>query len=302
MHINRNNLLFIISILTIFVISCTQNDFRSSGTGYQYKIVKRGDGPDFKNSHYILMNMDYYYEDDSLLFTSRIKNVPVSMKYIDTIWDKSGQIYDGLKRLRVGDSAIFKVNCSNVYEISFRGNVPYGLNPNSEITFYVGVTDMLNVTDFSMWQANLNKIQQDLINEKLEQQLFEDISIIDLYLEELGIVAMESESGIRYIVEKMGNGITPERGDRVVIHYKGYLLDGTKFDSSFDNQEPFEFILGVDNVIKGWDEGVSLMSVGSKYTFYIPSTLAYGEKEHGKLIRPNTVIVFDLELLDLKKK
>jgi FKBP-type peptidyl-prolyl cis-trans isomerase len=301
MNINHSQFIFIIYLLTVFVGSCTQKDFKSAETGYQYKIVKKGGGPVFKNNHYILMNMDYYYENDSLLFTSTEKNMPVTMHYIDTIWERSGQIYHGLKKLKVGDSAIFRVNCSDLFEISFRGNIPYGLSPNGEITLHVGIINMLTPGEFRMWQANLFKERQDRINEKIEEQLFEDITLIDNYLEESGIIPMELESGIRYVIQDPGNGDQPERGDRVVVHYTGYLLDGTQFNSSYDIQEPYEFILGAGNVIKAWDEGLALMSEGAKYTFYVPSTLAYGANELGKLVGPNTVVVFDLELLEIKK-
>jgi FKBP-type peptidyl-prolyl cis-trans isomerase len=302
MNINPNTILLIFIILAIFVSSCTQNEFQIADTGYQYKFIRRGDGPEFKNNHYLMMNMDYYYEDDSLLFAYTDKNVPVSMQYIDTLWDLSGQIYRGLKRMKVGDSAIFIVNCANLYEVSFHTDIPYGLNPNSDITFYVGVSGMLSPEEFRLWQANLIVDRQEAIKRKREQQFFEDISLIDLYMESSGIIPMELESGIRFFKIREGNGIKPEKGDRVVIHYTGYLLDGSKFHSSYDNQEPFEYTFGVGNVIQGWDKGVAQMSVGSKYTFYLPSTLAYGEQGMGEMVGPNTVVVFDIELLDIKKK
>ena len=301
MNIYHSYLFFIVFLLTLFVSSCTQKDFKSGETGYQYRIVKKGNGPAFKNNHYIFMNMDYYYEDDSMLYTSTEKNVPVTIQYIDTIWDRSGQIYHGLKKLKVGNSAIFRVNCSDLYEVSFHGNIPYGLSPFGEITVYVGIINMLDATEFRLWQASLYQTRQDMIHEKIEEQLFEDITLIDHYLEESGIIPMELESGIRYVIQDPGYGARPNRGDRVVVHYTGYLLDGTKFNSSYDIQESFEFILGAGNVIKGWDEAIIHMPEGANYTFYIPSTLAYGAKGLGELIGPNTVVVFDLELLEIKK-
>jgi FKBP-type peptidyl-prolyl cis-trans isomerase len=144
--------------------------------------------------------------------------------------------------------------------------------------------------------------RQEILKAKREQQLFEDMALIDMHLEESGIIPLELESGIRYIVKKEGSGIKPVKQDKVVIHYSGYLLDGTKFDSSYDKQEPFEFVLGGGNVIQGWHQSVAEMSLGSEYIFYLPSSLAYGEAGRGELIGPNTVIVFDIELLDIKKK
>lgn len=106
-----------------------------------------------------------------------------------------------------------------------------------------------------------------------------------------------TESGLQYKVEKEGTGAKPTANDKVKVHYTGTLLDGTKFDSSVDRGEPAEF--GVGQVIKGWTEGLQIMPVGSKYIFWIPSELAYGERGAGQDIKPNSVLKFEVELLDI---
>ena len=302
MIINPKYELSLILILTMFLSSCYVDEYKTSDRGYKYKVVREGKGPGFQNNQFILMNMAYYYEDDSLLFTSSDREVPVSMQFIDTLWDDRGQIYHGLKSLKVGDSAIFKVKCSDLYEVSFRGNIPYGLNPNAEITVQIGIIDMLDQTRFRMWQGSLLQSRQEKIRERRAQQFLEDINLIDIHLEAEGIIPMELESGIRYVIKNPGSGFRPEDGDRIRMHFTGYLLDGTKFDSSSDKEEPFEYVLGTGNVIKGWDESVAIMSEGAKYTFYVPSALAYGETGHGNLIVPNSVLVFDIELMEIMKK
>jgi peptidylprolyl isomerase len=96
-------------------------------------------------------------------------------------------------------------------------------------------------------------------------------------------------------------GTAPVPGDRVKVHYTGWLADGKKFDSSVDRGEPFEFMLGVKLVIDGWDEGIALMNVGGKCKLHIPSKLAYGKEGRGERIPPNADLVFELELLDVIK-
>lgn len=106
-------------------------------------------------------------------------------------------------------------------------------------------------------------------------------------------------SGLQYKVIKSGNGPTPGPNDTVKAHYKGTLLDGTVFDSSYDRGHPETF--PVSGVIKGWTEALQLMKVGDKWQLFVPANLAYGEHGAGSDIGPNAVLVFDVELLDVAK-
>jgi FKBP-type peptidyl-prolyl cis-trans isomerase/Tetratricopeptide repeat len=108
-----------------------------------------------------------------------------------------------------------------------------------------------------------------------------------------------TESGLKYIVIEKGNGAAAEKNKSVEVHYTGYLLDGKIFDSSRDRGEPIEFVLGTSQVIKGWDEGIALMSVGDKYRLIIPPELAYGKKGAGNVIPPDATLIFDVELMSV---
>ena len=111
-----------------------------------------------------------------------------------------------------------------------------------------------------------------------------------------GVVTLPS--GLQYQVLKEGNGKKPSATDQVVCHYEGTLIDGTVFDSSYKRNEPATF--GLNQVIAGWTEGVQLMSEGAKYRFFIPYTLAYGERGAGAQIPPFAALVFDVELIQVK--
>ena len=106
-----------------------------------------------------------------------------------------------------------------------------------------------------------------------------------------------TESGLQYKVTKMGKGKKPSATDKVKVHYHGTLIDGTVFDSSVERGEPIVF--GLNQVIPGWTEGVQLMPVGSKFTFYIPQELAYGDRETGE-IKPYSALIFEVELLGIE--
>ena len=105
-------------------------------------------------------------------------------------------------------------------------------------------------------------------------------------------------SGLQYKVLVAGSGKKPKATDTVKVHYRGTLLDGTEFDSSYKRKEPIEF--GLNQVIRGWTEGVQLMSEGSKYEFYIPSNLAYGPRGAGGDIGPDETLIFEVELLAVR--
>ena len=122
----------------------------------------------------------------------------------------------------------------------------------------------------------------------------------DAELDQLSAGFEQTESGLRYKIIHKGDGKAAEKGKTVAVHYKGQLADGTVFDSSYKRKDPLEFKVGVGQVISGWDEGICLLNVGDKARLVIPSNLGYGAQGAGGVIPPNAILVFDVELMDVR--
>jgi FKBP-type peptidyl-prolyl cis-trans isomerase len=149
-------------------------------------------------------------------------------------------------------------------------------------------------------QRDREKQQSDAIA-KAEEQFNDNKVAGEKFLEENKTkdAVKVTESGLQYIVMKEGTGEKPTISSRVKVHYHGTTIDGTVFDSSVERGAPTEF--GLTQVIKGWTEGLQLMTVGSKYKFFIPQELGYGIQQKGDKIKPFSALVFEVELLEIVK-
>ncbi len=171
---------------------------------------------------------------------------------------------------------------------------------------YAAVKDVYEGKETLLTAEEAAAIRQDFLNKRREaaasereQQAVENKTEGEAFLAENANKAgvMVTDSGLQYEVVNAGDGPTPEATDRVTVHYRGTLLNGTEFDSSYKRGEPATF--GLNQVIPGWTEGVQLMPVGSTYKFYIPSELAYGENGGGQVIGPNATLIFEVELISI---
>ena len=176
------------------------------------------------------------------------------------------------------------------------------------------ITLVLTIIAFVVFSACNNSETTDNQNEEATEQN-DDVENVDVadndnqnsgadqlteFIEANNILVQPTASGLYYVETLAGTGEQAKSGDVVSVHYTGTLLDGTKFDSSLDRNEAFEFNLGAGKVIKGWDEGIALMKVGGKATLIIPSDLAYGNQAVGGVIPANSPLVFNVELLEIK--
>ncbi|MFU8812725.1 MAG: FKBP-type peptidyl-prolyl cis-trans isomerase [Balneolaceae bacterium] len=153
--------------------------------------------------------------------------------------------------------------------------------------------EMANVIQAFQQEMQLQRMrqQEDAAGENIQA----GIDFLAENIQREGV--QETESGLQYEVIEAGSGDTPGPNQRVRVHYEGSLIDGTIFDSSHQRGEPATF--GVDQVIRGWTEGLQLMEEGATYKFYIPSDLAYGTQQRGEHIQPGSLLIFEVELLEV---
>ncbi|MFN3528568.1 MAG: FKBP-type peptidyl-prolyl cis-trans isomerase [Bacteroidia bacterium] len=211
-----------------------------------------------------------YGTKDSVLFDSHKYGRPIFLQVTNPAYP--GSIEEGLVLLGTGDSATFFLSADSVYGRIFHQPLPSGIRQGEELIFHIGVITVRNED---------RELARYLVNQAITEPA--------------------RPSGLYVIKSKEGNGKPAKPGARVSLHYTGTLLDGTVFDSSKERNDPFSFVLGQGQVIQGWDEGVSLLKVGDKARFIIPSYLAYGPKGAGSgLIPPYSTLVFDVELLDVQ--
>ena len=250
---------------------------------------KRSTGREMVEGDYVFFNMKYTTDTDSVLFDTDERGGAVPIHYNALQWHASGLVYEAFIQCKEGDSISFNLPAMDLFEKTFRTQMPDGVDSATTIKFYAGVEKI----------RTKEELDAEIIKEA-EAQLGKDIEIIDQHLADNGIEAISTESGLRYVITEPGNGDNAIDGQNITVHYNGTLLDGTKFDSSYDRSQPFTFVLGRGGVIKGWDEGFTLLNKGAKATLYIPSPLAYGARARSEVIKENSILKFEVELIDVQ--
>ena len=260
--------------------------YKPTGTGLYYKQIKAGEGEQIKDGDVIKVRLAYYI-NDSLLYTTDVLPEPAYDLVHESLFQ--GDLYEGFRLMHVGDSMSFMINADSVFNKQFHAPIiPDFVTPDAFLRWEVAVDEAMTEEAFHQMKEEEAAALQRASKEALKA-----------YLAENGIEAQPSETGLVYVCTKPGKGPKPANNQTVKVHYTGKLLDGTVFDSSVDRGEPFEFQLGVHQVIPGWDEGIAMMSKGEKGILYIPSELAYGPRQAGQ-IPPYSNLVFEVELLDFK--
>jgi peptidylprolyl isomerase len=263
----------------VFIFGCSNSpDSVTLKSGLRYSEVKVGTGAEAKNGDLIEIQFKgWIIKDSSNLFSdwsvdstkkadliadSYAMNQPMKFVLGTESFIKGSE--EGIVGMKTGGQRTIIIPSYLCYGPEGMGPIP----PNTNIRVLVELVSTKEAVTAKMWDV--------------DSTLFKTTA-----------------SGLKYVIVKEGEGELVGKEKQATVHYSGFLLDGTKFDSSVERDEPFTFVAGVGQVIPGWDEGVQLMKKGSKARFIVPSNLAYGDRDLGK-IPPNSILIFDVEVLDVK--
>lgn len=259
-------------------------------SGLIYIETLAGKGPKIDSGMWVKANFSVSLIDGKQIFSTSERGEPREFQFGERT-DTQG-FEEGVAKMLKGGKATLIVPSSLAFGETGRGAL---VPPYSTVIYNVEILDITSKADHEKKEAEKKKAEAA----KLENNKKQESELMKKYLAEKNITTKPTASGLIYVEKVKGTGTRAVAGKKVKVHYTGTLLNGTKFDSSRDRNEPFEFVLGQGQVIKGWDEGISMMNVGGKATLVIPSSIAYGERDMGQ-IPPYSTLVFDVELMDVK--
>jgi FKBP-type peptidyl-prolyl cis-trans isomerase FkpA len=291
-NITEIQLIFIlITALIVSFTACGQDEqFKETSTGLKYKFYERSKQEANPESGQIMSpRMKYYNQNDSVLFDS--KELPGIFRLPMRTPQHQGSIEEGFAMMQPGDSAAFIVKADSFYlKTMGKQQPPKWVDENSQIIFQVKLLEILSDDEYKQEQKMKNM-------QRKEAELLE----MESYLEQNKIETEPTTSGLYIIIQKQGNGKKVKPGQKVTVHYEGKFLNDVVFDSSYEKEKPFTFVLGAGKVIPAWEEGISKLRVGDKARLIVPSYLAYGKKGVESFIPPYSTLMFDIEVIKTEK-
>lgn len=279
-----------------YQVACSggKNGFKVAENGAEYKIIKDEKGTNAVLGDMLSLHLILYNSKDSILRNSYTEGSPLNYKVSPSAF--KGSVDDAMTLLSAGDSALFLVPVDSLFKDA-PGGLPPGVEKGSKLKFLVKILTLKTEAD---QKAEMEKAMKEKA-EAAEKQVQIDEDAIKAWLTKGNVKATRYESGLYYEQQKAGSGNVPNVGDTVYVHYTGMLLDGKEFDSSIQRGQPISFPIGTGYVIRGWDEGLLKMKKGEKGRLIIPSGMAYGPGGSPGVIPPSSVLVFEVELVDIRK-
>lgn len=308
MKLIKSKSIFILAFILIIGMSCSENSSSQDNStepmetesGISYQFVHNGTGEVPPEGGFWTMNLTYYNDKGEVIFSSEDQGGAMPMNYSASRFSKNASIEECFALIGKGDSSVFYISADSLYKNTAGGPTPPDL-VGTKIKLCIGIEEVFTPEEFGEYTKGLE-----------QKQLAKEKETIETYLSNNNINAEVTEDGLYYVITHAGNGVKPQVGQIVKVDYTGYLMDGTVFDTSVEAAakeadvyspgrpyQPYEFPLGQGNVIRGWDLGIELLSIGGKATLVVPSALAYGNRAMPPVIKPNSILVFSVELVDI---
>ncbi len=282
--LQRSRFIYLIGIfliLTMFYACKNEPDFQTTASGLRYRFYVQNIDSAKVNKYDIVQVYMNYRTADSMLFDGSKTVIPFQ---VNPFYD--GDLMEGIMMMHKGDSATFVLDAGDFFmKMMNQTSIPEHVGNNKELFFDIKILSV---------NPEPENVQQQRV--ELETRKDQETTLIEKYLSSNSLAIQPSSSGLYYLELTAGKGKSVKTGNKVKVHYNGYFLDGSLFDSSYERNNPITFVVGNNEVIPGLDEGVLQMMEGGKSKLIIPSKIGYGAEQRGN-IKPFTTLIFDVELL-----
>jgi len=304
----------VMALAAMLFYACGSNE-KETPSGLKFTLLKKGDGVLANPGEYLRVGLRYTDKNDSVWRDNSKDDFPtiIPIPDLDAV-EAESDVEQLLRMLSTGDSVVFTIRAESIFQDTWQRPLPPGVEADDPFVFHISVYEIINQEQLGALQEELYQKQLANNMKMMSEQLEIDAEIIDEYLSANNISASQTPSGVRFVITKQGSGAKAQSGQTVSVNYAGYVLNGAYFDTSIkkiaedkgiynagrEPYEPFSLTIDMDNVIQGWQEALKELNKGAKGTFYIPSSLGYGPQRLNEIIVENAILVFDIEMLDIK--
>lgn len=296
--------------LAMTLASCSSKfeGYEDSETGYFFKFYTHSEDSATPNiGDYVFVKMVNIYKEDSVIYDSRKSKDDGIVSFAIQQPMFKGSLEEALMSMGKGDSASFKISADSIFAHIPSQDSAVKFPPNTYFTFEVKLVDVMTAEQMQQIQQEKYQAFMQKMEEMKVQRKAAEPGLIEKYLKDKNITQKPTPSGLYLVEKEKGSGPKPVVGSKVKVSYVGtFMEDGSVFDASENHGGSYEFTIGNNEVIKGWDEAFQMMHKGGKATLILPSSLAYdsvGSQDpySGRYaILPYTPLIFDVELIDFK--
>lgn len=295
----RNSKVLLLCLFLIGNLYHGFSQYRRTATGLKFAIHHNENGKTAKKGDFVSMHMIMSHPQAGELKNTYKEGKPILFP-VKSFNAFDGDLTEGLKLLSKGDSASFVILADSMFALVFKKPMPQKISKGSFLNFTVKVLDVKSAKTYENELKAKNEEYKKLHASEIAKRHKKEDLVIQNYISTQGFDYKKTTSGAYYTIVTAGQGRKVKKGDAIVFHYIGSLIDDeTEFESTYTLGQPSAFTLGNGDVIQGWEEVFSQLTEGDECKMVIPSHLAFGRKENKK-VPSNSVLVFDVKIITVK--